>query len=75
MLDVVKLEGNIHCYLFLTFTAVLWCLCLLLMSFQCAFAGTCWHLRRLDWCEDVGEPLMDEVSDYKKDTLNDPNHC
>ncbi|XP_029688638.1 ubiquitin carboxyl-terminal hydrolase 40 isoform X2 [Takifugu rubripes] len=22
--------------------------------------GTCWHLRRLDWCEDVGEPLMDE---------------
>lgn len=26
------------------------------------FAGTCWHLRRLDWCEEVGEPLMDEVS-------------
>ncbi|XP_038584441.1 ubiquitin carboxyl-terminal hydrolase 40 isoform X2 [Micropterus salmoides] len=22
--------------------------------------GTCWHLRRLDWCEEVGEPLMDE---------------
>uniref|UniRef100_A0A7N6BXZ5 Ubiquitin carboxyl-terminal hydrolase n=1 Tax=Anabas testudineus TaxID=64144 RepID=A0A7N6BXZ5_ANATE len=21
---------------------------------------TCWHLRRLDWCEEVGEPLMDE---------------
>ncbi|XP_041669120.1 ubiquitin carboxyl-terminal hydrolase 40 [Cheilinus undulatus] len=20
----------------------------------------CWHLRRLDWCEEVGEPLMDE---------------
>lgn len=26
------------------------------------FPGTCWHLRRLDWCEEVGEPLMDEVS-------------
>lgn len=26
------------------------------------FAGTCWHLRRLDWCEEVGEPLVDEVS-------------
>uniref|UniRef100_A0A3Q4IF21 Ubiquitin specific peptidase 40 n=1 Tax=Neolamprologus brichardi TaxID=32507 RepID=A0A3Q4IF21_NEOBR len=24
------------------------------------FLGTCWHLRRLDWCEEVGEPLMDE---------------
>ncbi|XP_068607993.1 ubiquitin carboxyl-terminal hydrolase 40 [Brachionichthys hirsutus] len=22
--------------------------------------GTCWHLSRLDWCEEVGEPLMDE---------------
>uniref|UniRef100_A0A672Z7Z5 Ubiquitin carboxyl-terminal hydrolase n=1 Tax=Sphaeramia orbicularis TaxID=375764 RepID=A0A672Z7Z5_9TELE len=22
--------------------------------------GSCWHLRRLDWCEEVGEPLMDE---------------
>ncbi|XP_041827109.1 ubiquitin carboxyl-terminal hydrolase 40 isoform X2 [Melanotaenia boesemani] len=22
--------------------------------------GTRWHLRRLDWCEEVGEPLMDE---------------
>lgn len=30
--------------------------------FKCTFAGTCWHLRRLDWCEEVGEPLMDEVS-------------
>lgn len=33
-----------------------------LMPFKCVFAGTCWHLRRLDWCEEVGEPLMDEVS-------------
>ncbi|XP_035388075.1 ubiquitin carboxyl-terminal hydrolase 40 [Electrophorus electricus] len=22
--------------------------------------GMCWHLRRMDWCEEVGEPLMDE---------------
>lgn len=27
------------------------------------FLGTCWHLRRLDWCEEVGEPLMDEVNE------------
>ena len=24
--------------------------------------GDGWHLRRLDWCEEVGEALMDEVS-------------
>uniref|UniRef100_A0A3Q3FTU7 Ubiquitin specific peptidase 40 n=1 Tax=Kryptolebias marmoratus TaxID=37003 RepID=A0A3Q3FTU7_KRYMA len=32
------------------------------------FNGTCWHLRKLDWCEEVGEPLMDEdasLSDLK----------
>lgn len=44
------------------FTAVRWCSKWLLMSFKCVFAGTCWHLRKLDWCEEVGEPLMDEVS-------------
>ena len=32
------------------------------MSVKHAFAGTCWHLRRLDWCEDIGEPIVDEVS-------------
>uniref|UniRef100_A0A4W6EAC8 Ubiquitin carboxyl-terminal hydrolase n=1 Tax=Lates calcarifer TaxID=8187 RepID=A0A4W6EAC8_LATCA len=32
----------------------------LVMSLKCVLAGTCWHLRRLDWCEEVGEPLMDE---------------
>ncbi|TNN48444.1 Ubiquitin carboxyl-terminal hydrolase 40 [Liparis tanakae] len=30
--------------------------------------GTCWHLRRLDWCEDVGEPIMDEVSGGLRNT-------
>lgn len=24
-------------------------------------SGDSWHLRRLDWCEEIGEPLMDEV--------------
>lgn len=31
----------------------------------CVCADTCWHLRRLDWCEEVGEPLMDEVRGKK----------
>lgn len=68
MLDVVKLDGNILCYkVFFVFVFFLHFLqffsaCVLSMSFQCMFAGSCWHLRRLDWCEDVGEPLMDEVS-------------
>lgn len=44
------------------FTAILWRSKWLSMSLQCVFAGTCWHLRKLDWCEEVGEPLMDEVS-------------
>uniref|UniRef100_I3IYH6 Ubiquitin carboxyl-terminal hydrolase n=1 Tax=Oreochromis niloticus TaxID=8128 RepID=I3IYH6_ORENI len=32
----------------------------MISSFINVFLGTCWHLRRLDWCEEVGEPLMDE---------------
>lgn len=34
--------------------------CLKAMLDAVGLDGTCWHLRRLDWCEDVGEPLMDE---------------
>uniref|UniRef100_A0A8C7SA54 USP domain-containing protein n=1 Tax=Oncorhynchus mykiss TaxID=8022 RepID=A0A8C7SA54_ONCMY len=29
---------------------------------DCVSFGDGWHLRRLDWCEEVGEALMDEVS-------------
>ncbi|CAG5866599.1 unnamed protein product [Menidia menidia] len=34
--------------------------CLNAMLNAVGLEGTCWHLRRLDWCEEVGEPLMDE---------------
>lgn len=34
--------------------------CLKLMLDAVGLEGTAWHLRRLDWCEEVGEPLMDE---------------
>ncbi|XP_023807313.1 ubiquitin carboxyl-terminal hydrolase 40 isoform X2 [Oryzias latipes] len=42
--------------------------CLRLMLDAVGLDGTCWHLRRLDWCEEVGEPLVDEdlsLSDLK----------
>ncbi|XP_028294265.1 ubiquitin carboxyl-terminal hydrolase 40 isoform X2 [Gouania willdenowi] len=34
--------------------------CLKTMLNAVGLEGTGWHLRRLDWCEEVGEPLMDE---------------
>ncbi|XP_059209927.1 ubiquitin carboxyl-terminal hydrolase 40 [Centropristis striata] len=34
--------------------------CLKAMLDAVGLDGTCWHLRKLDWCEEVGEPLMDE---------------
>lgn len=34
--------------------------CLMAMLQEAGLDGTCWHLRRMDWCEEVGEPLMDE---------------
>ncbi|KAM9482622.1 ubiquitin carboxyl-terminal hydrolase 40 [Clarias gariepinus] len=34
--------------------------CLMVMLQKAELTGTCWHLRRMDWCEEVGEPLMDE---------------
>lgn len=60
MLDAVKLDGNSLFYL-THFIVYPW-FNIYLISFKWVFAGTCWHLRRLDWCEEVGEPLMDEVS-------------
>uniref|UniRef100_A0A674F0N2 Ubiquitin specific peptidase 40 n=1 Tax=Salmo trutta TaxID=8032 RepID=A0A674F0N2_SALTR len=33
--------------------------------------GDGWHLRRLDWCEEVGEALMDEVSNQNYITGSD----
>ncbi|XP_037550519.1 ubiquitin carboxyl-terminal hydrolase 40 [Nematolebias whitei] len=34
--------------------------CLKAMLDAVGLDGTCWHLRKLDWCEEVGEPLMEE---------------
>ncbi|KAB5515425.1 hypothetical protein PHYPO_G00249580 [Pangasianodon hypophthalmus] len=34
--------------------------CLMAMLQEAGLDGSCWHLRRMDWCEEVGEPLMDE---------------
>ncbi|XP_060725099.1 ubiquitin carboxyl-terminal hydrolase 40 [Tachysurus vachellii] len=34
--------------------------CLMAMLQKAGLTGTCWHLRRMDWCEEVGEPLTDE---------------
>ncbi|MCJ8750146.1 hypothetical protein PDJAM_G00259220 [Pangasius djambal] len=34
--------------------------CLITMLQKAGLDGTYWHLRRMDWCEEVGEPLMDE---------------
>ncbi|KAG7224082.1 hypothetical protein INR49_019817 [Caranx melampygus] len=34
--------------------------CLKAMLDAVGLDGSCWHLRWLDWCEEVGEPLMDE---------------
>uniref|UniRef100_A0A9J7ZMI7 Ubiquitin specific peptidase 40 n=1 Tax=Cyprinus carpio carpio TaxID=630221 RepID=A0A9J7ZMI7_CYPCA len=28
--------------------------------------GESWHLRRVDWCEEIGEPLMDENASLKE---------
>uniref|UniRef100_A0A4W5KIB7 Ubiquitin specific peptidase 40 n=1 Tax=Hucho hucho TaxID=62062 RepID=A0A4W5KIB7_9TELE len=35
---------------------------------DCISFGDGWHLRRLDWCEEVGEALMDEVSNQNDKT-------
>ncbi|XP_037342599.2 ubiquitin carboxyl-terminal hydrolase 40 [Pungitius pungitius] len=32
--------------------------------------GTCWHVRRLDWCEEVGEPIMDEDASLSELKIN-----
>ncbi|XP_076013672.1 ubiquitin carboxyl-terminal hydrolase 40 isoform X2 [Genypterus blacodes] len=34
--------------------------CMDAMLHAVGLEGNSWHLRRLDWCEEVGEPLMDE---------------
>uniref|UniRef100_A0A8C5HV38 Ubiquitin carboxyl-terminal hydrolase n=1 Tax=Gouania willdenowi TaxID=441366 RepID=A0A8C5HV38_GOUWI len=46
-----SLPAGLHLYNTLTGQALL---------LKCT-SGTGWHLRRLDWCEEVGEPLMDEI--------------
>uniref|UniRef100_A0A672HVH5 Ubiquitin specific peptidase 40 n=1 Tax=Salarias fasciatus TaxID=181472 RepID=A0A672HVH5_SALFA len=38
--------------------------CLKAMLEAVGLDGSCWHLRKLDWCEEVGEPLMDELCLY-----------
>lgn len=34
--------------------------CLMVVIQAAGMEGACWHLRRMDWCEEVGEPLRDE---------------
>uniref|UniRef100_A0A8B9GZ44 Ubiquitin specific peptidase 40 n=1 Tax=Astyanax mexicanus TaxID=7994 RepID=A0A8B9GZ44_ASTMX len=34
--------------------------CLMEVIRAAGMEGACWHLRRMDWCEEVGEPLRDE---------------
>ncbi|KAA0713389.1 Ubiquitin carboxyl-terminal hydrolase 40 [Triplophysa tibetana] len=40
--------------------------CLKKMLLMARLEGDSWHLRRLDWCEEIGEPLMDENATLKE---------
>ncbi|XP_034063280.1 ubiquitin carboxyl-terminal hydrolase 40 isoform X1 [Gymnodraco acuticeps] len=44
--------------------------CLKAMLDDVGLDGTCWHLRRLDWCEEVGEPIMDEDAPLSELKIN-----
>ncbi|XP_063765610.1 ubiquitin carboxyl-terminal hydrolase 40 [Eleginops maclovinus] len=44
--------------------------CLKAMLDDVGLDGTYWHLRRLDWCEEVGEPIMDEDAPLSELKLN-----
>ncbi|KAM7403303.1 hypothetical protein PAMA_003975 [Pampus argenteus] len=44
--------------------------CLKAMLDAVRLDGTCWHLRRLDWCEEVGEALMDEDASLSELKIN-----
>ncbi|XP_074516578.1 ubiquitin carboxyl-terminal hydrolase 40 isoform X1 [Sebastes fasciatus] len=44
--------------------------CLKAMLDAVGLDGTCWHLRRLDWCEEVGEPIMDEDASLSELKIN-----
>ncbi|XP_051987038.1 ubiquitin carboxyl-terminal hydrolase 40 [Xyrauchen texanus] len=40
--------------------------CLKKMLQMARLEGESWHLRRLDWCEEIGEPLFDENASLKE---------
>uniref|UniRef100_A0A672SSW6 USP domain-containing protein n=1 Tax=Sinocyclocheilus grahami TaxID=75366 RepID=A0A672SSW6_SINGR len=40
--------------------------CLKEMLQMAKLEGESWHLRRVDWCEEIGEPLMDENASLKE---------
>ncbi|CAM4621152.1 unnamed protein product [Leuciscus chuanchicus] len=40
--------------------------CLKEMLQMARLEGESWHLRRVDWCEEIGEPLMDENASLKE---------
>ncbi|XP_030247171.1 ubiquitin carboxyl-terminal hydrolase 40 isoform X1 [Sparus aurata] len=44
--------------------------CLKTMLDAVGLDGTCWHLRRLDWCEDIGEPIVDEDASLTELKIN-----
>ncbi|XP_042613723.1 ubiquitin carboxyl-terminal hydrolase 40-like [Cyprinus carpio] len=40
--------------------------CLREMLQMAKLEGASWHLRRVDWCEEIGEPLTDENASLKE---------
>ncbi|XP_054652144.1 ubiquitin carboxyl-terminal hydrolase 40 [Dunckerocampus dactyliophorus] len=44
--------------------------CLKAMLDAVGLDGTCWHLRRLDWCEEVGEALIEEHASLSELKIN-----
>ncbi|XP_016122455.1 ubiquitin carboxyl-terminal hydrolase 40 [Sinocyclocheilus grahami] len=44
--------------------------CLTEMLQMAKLDGESWHLRRVDWCEEIGEPLMDENASLKEAKVN-----
>ncbi|XP_061552768.1 ubiquitin carboxyl-terminal hydrolase 40 isoform X2 [Phycodurus eques] len=44
--------------------------CLQAMLNAVGIDGSCWHLRRLDWCEEVGEALVDEDAPLSEMNIN-----
>uniref|UniRef100_A0A672Z6L0 Ubiquitin carboxyl-terminal hydrolase n=1 Tax=Sphaeramia orbicularis TaxID=375764 RepID=A0A672Z6L0_9TELE len=69
MLEAVGLDGKTLCTMFIFFQWNIAGSCILSFSniqhfpvVKFLLLGSCWHLRRLDWCEEVGEVCMCKFS-------------